>query len=114
MGLEAVIFFDLGTFALAAVCLLVFIPIPSREGGDPEPLLAAAREGLGYLKTNRGVLDLILFLAVINLTASMFNAALPALLIPKGGEEALGAGGIKKRKGKAPWRCHGASAVLKR
>ena len=92
VGLEAVIFFDLATFALAAVCLLFFIPIPKQaEGkGEPEPLLYAAREGLVYLKEHRGVLDLILFLAVINLTASMFEAALPALLIPKGGEEALG------------------------
>lgn len=92
VGLKAVIFFDLGTFTLAAVCLLFFIPIPEQtEGkGEPEPLLAAAREGLRYLREHRGVLDLILFLAVINLTASMFNAALPALLIPKGGEEALG------------------------
>ncbi len=92
VGLKAVIFFDLGTFTLAAVCLLFFIPIPEQtEGkGEPEPLLAAAREGLRYLREHRGVLDLILFLAVINLTASMFEAALPALLIPKGGEEALG------------------------
>lgn len=92
VGLKAVIFFDLGTFALAAVCLLFFIPIPERtEGkGEPESLLAAAKEGLVYLREHRGVLDLILFLAVINLTASMFEAALPALLIPKGGEKALG------------------------
>ena len=92
VGLKAVIFFDLGTFALAAVCLLFFIPIPKQaeEKGEPEPLLSAAKEGLVYLREHRGVLDLILFLAVINLTASMFEAALPALLIPKGGEEALG------------------------
>lgn len=65
VGLEAVIFFDLGTFVLAAVCLLFFIPIPKQaEGtGEPEPLLAAAKEGLVYLKEHRGVLDLILFLA---------------------------------------------------
>ena len=33
------IFFDLGTFTLAAVCLLFFIPIPEQtEGkGEPEP-----------------------------------------------------------------------------
>lgn len=53
-------------------------------------MLRSAKSGLRYLREHRGVLDLILFLAVINLTASMFNAALPALLIPKGGEEALG------------------------
>ncbi len=92
VGLEAVIWFDLSTFALAAFCLLFFIRFPARTGERerPEPLLAAARGGLRYLKEHRGVLDIILFLAVINLTASMFEAALPALLIPKAGEEALG------------------------
>ena len=48
--------------------------------------------GLRYLWTNRGVLDLILFLAAINLTASVYNAALPAMLLSRegGGELALG------------------------
>lgn len=92
VGLESVIFFDLATFTLAAVCLLFCIPIPEpkEETAASEPLLNAARGGLRYLRENRGILDLILFLAVINLTASMFEAALPALLIPKGGEKALG------------------------
>ena len=91
-GLGAVIAFDLGTFLVAAVCLLFFIPIPRREVNREraEPVLRAAKSGLRYLWEHRGVLDLILFLAVINLTASMFNAALPALVIPKAGERALG------------------------
>lgn len=90
-GLGAVIWFDLGTFLAAEVCLLLWISVPHREKrGSPEPVWKAAGEGLGYLRENRGILDVILFLAVINLTASMFNAALPALLIPKAGEGALG------------------------
>jgi len=91
-GLGAVIWFDLGTFLAAAVSLLLFIPIPRREGEreEAERVLTAARSGLVYLREHRGVLDIILFLAVINLTASMFNAALPALVIPKAGERALG------------------------
>ena len=91
-GLGAVIALDLSTFVLAAACLLVFIPIPRREapGGEAEPVLRAAGSGLRYLWEHRGVLDIILFLAVINLTASMFQAALPALIIPKAGERALG------------------------
>jgi len=92
-GLEVVIWFDLATFSVAALSLLLFIRLPAaRAEGEREPILHAAWAGLGYLREHRGVLDLILFLAVINLTASMFNAALPALLIPRpgGGEGALG------------------------
>ncbi|MEG1892158.1 MAG: MFS transporter, partial [Clostridia bacterium] len=55
-------------------------------------ILQSARAGLQYLKGNRGILDLILFLAAINLTASVFNAALPAMLLSRdgGGRVALG------------------------
>ena len=91
-GLGAVIGFDLFTFALAALILLFFIPIPRREDDKEksERLLVTVKSGLSYLREHRGVLDVILFLALINLTASMFHAALPSLLIPRGGEGALG------------------------
>ena len=93
LGLEWVILFDLATFLLAFCSLLLFIPIP--QGPKPErteSLLRSTQAGLRYLGENRGILDLILFLAAINLTASMFNAALPALARPRpwGGENVLG------------------------
>ncbi len=91
-GLGAVIWFDLGTFSVAALTLGCLIRLPRGKGAGErtESVLESAKSGLVYLREHRGVLDLILFLAVINLTASMFNAALPALLIPKGGEKTLG------------------------
>ena len=56
-------------------------------------VLQSARGGLRYLKRNPGILHLILFLAIINLTASIYNAALPAMLLSRegGSEFALGA-----------------------
>lgn len=91
-GLETVLLMDLMTFALAFVTLLGFIRIPAApgEGRDREPVFRAARQGLRYLTRNPGILHLILFLAAINLTASMYQAALPALLLNRGGEVALG------------------------
>lgn len=92
LGLEAVILFDLVTFAVAFAVLLLFIRIP--EGEKPaqkEPLMDAVRGGLRFLHEKRGVLSLVLFLAAINLVASMFNASLPALLLPReNGQAALG------------------------
>lgn len=90
--LRAVIIFDLFTFGVAFVSLLFFVDIPKfkPDGGLEESVLKSAKEGLAYLRKNRGILDLILFLAAINLTASVFNAALPALILPKKGEAALG------------------------
>ncbi len=93
-GMELVIAVDLATFAVAFVTLLFFIRIPEipREGRPREKLLAAARSGLDWIRANRLILDLILFLAFINLVASAYNAALPAMLLSRenGGETVLG------------------------
>ena len=93
-GLGAVIAVDLATFAVAAaaLCLAVRLPHTAAETGPREPIWQVAKAGLAFLAQNEGVLHLILFLAAINLTASMYNAALPALLLPRagGGEMALG------------------------
>ena len=92
MGLRAVIAADLITFACAFGALLMMIEIPrtQKENGK-EPLLHLAGEGLRFLKEHAGVLHLILLFAGINLIASMYNAALPAMVLsrPGGGERAL-------------------------
>ena len=92
-GLDAVIFFDLMTFAAAFVSLACLrIPQPPAGKEAKQPVLREARQALGWLGRNKGILHLILFLAAINLTASMYNAALPAMLLPRpGGETLLGA-----------------------
>lgn len=93
-GIDLVIAFDLLTFVVAFLSLLIFIPIPEHSGPQQsEKLLAAAREGLKWLKKNPLVLTLILYLSSINLIASIYDAALPAMILSKtnGGERVLGA-----------------------
>lgn len=90
-GMDAVILFDLMTFAVAFLVLLCFIRLPEMTRPEKkEPLLTSARHGLKWLKQNRGVLMLIFFLAAINLVASMYNAALPAMVLSRADENALG------------------------
>ncbi len=94
-GLEAVIAVDLCTFAAAFIALAFFIRIPQMRCDDTakkETVFRLVRSGLGFLRQNRGILDLILFLAAINLIASVYNAALPAMVLSKsgGGDRALG------------------------
>ena len=96
-GLEAVFAFDLATFGIAFAALCWLVPMPKPPAPDPgreqESLLRSARGGLRYLRLNPGILHLILFLAIINLTASVYSAALPAMLLSRegGGDLALGA-----------------------
>lgn len=92
-GIISVIVVDLTTFAVAFTTLL-FIHIPESDvpKQTEESLLAAARRGLVWLRENPLILTLILYLACINLVASVYDAALPAMLLSKqsGGETALG------------------------
>lgn len=93
-GIKAVVIFDLATFAVAFLVLLLFINIPAvpKEEEKNETVLQAAKAGLLYLRQNRGIFDMILFFAAVNLTASIYNAALPAMLLSRNGgsEAALG------------------------
>jgi len=90
-GMDVVIAIDLISFAVAFVILLLFIPIPKTEPKDTgESILQSAAEGVRWLKANPGVFHLMLFLAGINLVASMFNATLPAMILSKASETALG------------------------
>ena len=90
-GIDVVIAIDLCSFVVAFVVLLLFIPIPKIEPKDTkESILQSAAEGVRWLKANPGIFHLMLFLAGINLVASMFNATLPAVILSKASETALG------------------------
>lgn len=92
-GMGAVIAFDLLTFLVAFVTLAFGIRIPEyREETKQETLLVSAKKGIGYLKKEQGILYLILFLAAINLVASIYDAAFPAMILSRNGgsEKALG------------------------
>lgn len=92
-GIGAVIAFDLVSFAVAFLVLLLGIHIPqSRQQVREEKLLESVGQGIGWLKKERGIFDLILFLAAINLVASVYQAALPAMLLSRegGSEKVLG------------------------
>lgn len=47
--------------------------------------MQSAKGGVDYLWKNRGILDLILFLAAINLVASIYDAVFPAMMLSRGG-----------------------------
>ena len=90
-GIDVVIAIDLISFAVAFAVLLLFIPIPKNQPkAAKESILQSAAAGVRWLKANPGIFHLMLFLAGINLVASMFNAALPAMVLSKASETALG------------------------
>lgn len=91
-GVSAVIFFDLITFAVAFIVLLLFIKIPEvqKKPDRDETIMQSAKSGLVYLRANKGIFWIILFFAVINLIASIYDAALAPMVLSKADETALG------------------------
>lgn len=93
-GMEAVVAFDLFSFAAAFVVLAFCIRIPEGQGEaeEKERLRDSVRQGISYLQKERGIFGLILFLAAINLVASLYDAAFPAMMLSRNGgsERALG------------------------
>lgn len=100
-GLTAVVAIDLATFSAAFLVLAFAIKIPepgrnaessSENQAEKTSLLDSVKGGISFLKNERGLLRLIMFLSSINLIASIYSAALPAMVLSKGtgGEKALG------------------------
>ena len=90
-GIDTVIAIDLISFLIAFIVLLFFIPIPKiKSEQNQESVLKSAAEGIRWLKHNPGIFHLMLFLAAINLVASMYNAAFPAMVLSKATETDLG------------------------
>lgn len=94
MGMKAVICFDLFTFAAAFLILLIFIKIPENNKiqNAKEKFTVSVKNGVVWLKKQKGVLTLILFFAAINLVASMYEAGFPAMMLSRNGgsEKAMG------------------------
>ncbi len=93
-GMGAIVAFDLLSFGVAFAVLAFTVKIPgsSEDSQKQDKLLTSVKEGIGYLIKERGIFDLILFLAAINLVASIYEAAFPAMLLSRdgGSEQALG------------------------
>ena len=93
-GMGAIVAFDLLSFGVAFAVLAFAVKIPgsSEDSQKQDKLLTSVKEGIRYLTKERGIFDLILFLASINLVASIYEAAFPAMLLSRdgGSEQALG------------------------
>ena len=92
-GLTLVIIVDLSTFTVAFLSLLLFVRIPEMKSEKREDshIMMDLKEALCFLRTNIGILQVILFLASINFIASIYNAALPAMILSFESESVLAA-----------------------
>lgn len=105
-GLSMVIMFDLVTFLFAFFTLLFFIKIPQSEDAQERNnnLKNEIRTGISFLKEHKGILYLILSIAVLNFFSNITyeNILSPMILARSGGDDmvlgivsgVLGIGGL--------------------
>ncbi len=68
--------------AFVTLCFFISLPAVTKEHtAEKESMLESAKAGLGYLKKNRLILLLILFLAGVNLVASAISPVFKLYLI---------------------------------
>ncbi|MCB8950608.1 MAG: MFS transporter [Ardenticatenales bacterium] len=95
IGLNGLVAIDLITFLFALVTLaLVVIPKPARsQAGAAAAQASFAQDiffGWRYIRARSGFLQLLLYVAAINLVFAMFEALLPPLILSMGDERTLG------------------------
>lgn len=107
-GLETVLMLDIGSFAAASFVLLFFIRLPERTREESGKRVASlwrdCREGYGFLLRNRGIMTILLTMAMLNFFSRLTyeNILSPMILAKSGGNEfalglvnaAMGIGGV--------------------
>lgn len=93
MGLQAILLIDLITFFLAFITLLFFIHIPEKIEmtgvREKESLWTGTKVGFQFLKGNRGLLNIIISMAIINLFSRLTyeNILTPMLIARSNGNQ---------------------------
>ena len=90
-GLQAVLLIDMASF-LVAVAPLLFIPIPTPKdkNTEGEGTWRAISSAAQYLREQRGLLTLMLYFGVINLTGAMALGLMTPLILSFTGPDTLG------------------------
>ena len=90
-GLQAVLLIDMASFLVAVVPLL-FIPIPTPKdtNTEGEGTWRAISSAVRYLREQRGLLTLMLYFGLFNLTGAMALALITPLILSFTGPDTLG------------------------
>lgn len=87
-GLRVIVSVDLGTFVFALITLFFFVRVPDESKAEEHERLGviqSCRMGLGYLKSYKPLLHMILYLAFVNLIASVYGSSLAPMVLSRTG-----------------------------
>lgn len=94
-GLRLIILIDLCTFILAFIVLLVFINIPEEisESGKNKSVFEGCKTGFQFLLNNKGLLTIIVTMAVINFFSRLtYENILSPMILSRSGNDRMALG----------------------
>ncbi|MDO4333685.1 MAG: MFS transporter [Eubacteriales bacterium] len=101
-GMKAVLLIDLCSFAVAFLVLLFVIPIPENEEHETErkSVFSGVRAGYAFLAHNRGILTIVVTLAVLNFFSRLtYENILSPMILARSGNNSLALGIVNAAMG---------------
>lgn len=98
-GLQLIIVIDLATFVFAFITLLLFVEIPDIKTEDEKMSMSeiteSMKEAISFLKTNQGILVLLLMYSVLELMGAIsFDSMYAPLILARTGNNEMAVGVI--------------------
>lgn len=87
-GLEPIVTIDLLTFVFNLAVLIFFVKVPKLKAVEKinvNRVFSQCKFGMQYLFKNRGMLNLILFMAFVNLIAAIYDTNLAPMVLSRSG-----------------------------
>lgn len=91
-GLRFILIIDLGSFLLAFFVLLLVISIPETERNTQKKpsIFAGCKEGFAFLKQNRGILVIVLTMALLNFFSRLtYENILSPMILARSGNDSV-------------------------
>lgn len=91
-GLPLILLIDLGSFAIAFLVLLILIVIPqdTPSGDRQKSVFAGCREGLAFLWNEKGILMIVLTMALLNFFSRLtYENILSPMLLSRSGDNSM-------------------------
>lgn len=84
-GLGVVLVIDFVTFMFAFISLVLFVKLPydTHKVCKKASLVKTSSEGLSYIKAQKGILKLILFMGFVNLIVAIYNSNLTTMILAR-------------------------------
>lgn len=101
-GLKLILIFDLGSFVLAFMVLLLVIAIPEEKGENKKrkSVFEGCREGFVFLDRNRGLLIIVLTMALLNFFSRLtYENILSPMVLARSGNDSMALGTVNAMMG---------------